>query len=154
MQILSQPISHLITVLFSIVFSIVVLAFSTQLRAADVKDAFLISYLEASEALASDKALTPSQLSKINESAKAMGLEDEVISAAKQLAAQPDIKAQRKAFKKLSIQAISYAEKSGVKGIFKANCPMANADWLQLKEPVRNPYYGSKMLACGSSEAL
>ncbi len=40
------------------------------------------------------------------------------------------------------------------KGLVVAHCPMAfdgkGADWLQLGKEIRNPYYGSSMLACGS----
>ncbi len=37
--------------------------------------------------------------------------------------------------------------------VYRAHCPMAfdgkGADWLQPDTPIRNPYYGSAMLACG-----
>lgn len=44
---------------------------------------------------------------------------------------------------------------------FKANneetyyhyCPMKKASWLSLSKEVKNPYYGSKMLNCGSVKA-
>ena len=38
-------------------------------------------------------------------------------------------------------------------GLVVAHCPMAfgrGADWLQLGKKIRNPYYGSSMLGCGS----
>lgn len=36
---------------------------------------------------------------------------------------------------------------------YLAHCPMAfdnkGADWLQRGEPIRNPYFGSRMFRCG-----
>lgn len=32
-------------------------------------------------------------------------------------------------------------------------CPMKKASWLSLSKEVKNPYYGSKMLTCGSVKA-
>ncbi len=38
--------------------------------------------------------------------------------------------------------------------IFVQHCPMADnnngADWLSLDKQIRNPYFGDKMLTCGS----
>jgi hypothetical protein len=31
-----------------------------------------------------------------------------------------------------------------------AVCPMVNKPWIQKDGPIRNPYYGSEMLSCGS----
>ncbi|MEC7985878.1 MAG: hypothetical protein VX278_11990 [Myxococcota bacterium] len=55
----------------------------------------------------------------------------------------------------ISILMISLAKKhksdSGQK-IITAFCPMAPGRWLQKKNVVHNPYYGSKMLTCGVFE--
>jgi Cu(I)/Ag(I) efflux system membrane fusion protein/cobalt-zinc-cadmium efflux system membrane fusion protein len=36
--------------------------------------------------------------------------------------------------------------------LFVVHCPMAQADWLQDREPVANPYFGREMKGCGSVE--
>ena len=39
---------------------------------------------------------------------------------------------------------------NGAEKIYIYYCPMADASWLQKEEGTRNPYYGAKMLKCGS----
>ena len=70
---------------------------------------------------------------------------------ASELAAGKDIKTQRKSF-----EGISYAMIKTVKNIkfnnttvFVQHCPMAKASWLNEKENIENPYYGSVMFDCG-----
>ncbi len=66
-----------------------------------------------------------------------------------------DIGHQRAHFVKLSNNMYAMVSK------FKANdaetyyhyCPMKKASWLSLSKEVKNPYYGSKMLQCGSVKA-
>lgn len=121
--------------------------------ASEVKDPFVASYLKLSEALASDKQLSEFDLMEFQVKAKDAGIKDEALKAVQKLSSSKSIKDQRKAFKEVSQAAIAYAEKKNLP-VFKANCPMADADWLQAKKEVRNPYYGSSMLACGTSEKL
>ena len=70
---------------------------------------------------------------------------------ANELAAGKDIKAQRKSF-----EGISYAMIKTVRNIkfnnatvYVQHCPMAKASWLNEKENIENPYYGSMMFDCG-----
>ena len=70
---------------------------------------------------------------------------------AAELAAGKDIKAKRKSF-----EGISYAMIKTVKSIkfnsaavYVQHCPMAKASWLNEKENIENPYYGSMMFDCG-----
>jgi len=70
---------------------------------------------------------------------------------AAELAAGKDIKAQRKSF-----EGISYAMIKTVKSVkfnnatvYVQHCPMAKASWLNEKENIENPYYGSMMFDCG-----
>lgn len=70
---------------------------------------------------------------------------------ATELAAGKDIKAQRKSF-----EGISYAMIKTVRNIkfnnatvYVQHCPMAKASWLNEKENIENPYYGSMMFDCG-----
>ncbi len=72
-------------------------------------------------------------------------------SKSAQLAGSKDIKTQRKAF-----EGISYAMIKTLKGlkfntqtVYIQHCPMAKASWLNEKENIENPYYGSMMFDCG-----
>ncbi len=60
---------------------------------------------------------------------------------------------QRKSFASLSehIYAVMKVIKYG-KTVFWQHCPMYNkgANWLSLDKEIKNPYYGSSMLTCGS----
>lgn len=80
---------------------------------------------------------------------------EEVLNSARTIAESNDINQQRKAFLDLSSGVegmISGALASGE--IYKLHCPMAfdgkGGSWLSSSEEVRNPYYGEKMLKCGS----
>lgn len=69
------------------------------------------------------------------------------IANAKELAAQ------RKAFAELTEpmeQLVKVAPRDTP--VHVAHCPMyaGGADWLSLEKPIKNPFYGNKMLACGS----
>jgi hypothetical protein len=62
-----------------------------------------------------------------------------------------DLESMRAAFKPLS-EAV--AKERIPAGYVVASCPMyrSGAAWVQKDGPVRNPYYGSSMLECGSIE--
>lgn len=36
--------------------------------------------------------------------------------------------------------------------VYYQHCPMKNANWLSKNKEIKNPYYGSKMLSCGSTK--
>ena len=55
----------------------------------------------------------------------------------------------RTSFKALSEVYISQVPSTELKGLIKANCPMASARWIQKEGALRNPYYGKSMLECG-----
>ncbi|MCB9289373.1 MAG: efflux RND transporter periplasmic adaptor subunit [Lewinellaceae bacterium] len=67
-----------------------------------------------------------------------------------------DIEEQRKQFSFLSNALVETLTAFGTEGstLYLQHCPMAfdneGADWLSTDEVVRNPYYGEKMLKCGS----
>ena len=66
--------------------------------------------------------------------------------------------AQRKTFTDLSNYLIIRLEKVDFSSgnVYMQHCPMANngdgGDWLSLEKSIRNPYYGSEMMECGSVE--
>lgn len=71
------------------------------------------------------------------------------------LKAASGIKKQRAAFASLteSIYPLIKASKTSYK-VYYNHCPMYNggANWLSNEQGIRNPYYGSKMLTCGSTK--
>ncbi|MBL7775168.1 MAG: efflux RND transporter periplasmic adaptor subunit [Saprospiraceae bacterium] len=77
-------------------------------------------------------------------------------TALRRLLQAPDVEAARAAFKPLSAQmvALATAFKPFDSPVFVQHCPMADdnsgADWLSLDREIRNPYFGDKMLKCGS----
>lgn len=69
-----------------------------------------------------------------------------------------DVEAQRKAFKNLSESLYKSIKAFGLAGTtaYYDFCPMAfnneGANWLSANEAIRNPYFGDKMMTCGSVE--
>jgi hypothetical protein len=63
-----------------------------------------------------------------------------------------DIKKQREHFANLSNNMATLAKsvKLGTQPIYQAYCPMKKANWLSSEKEIKNPYYGSTMLTCGS----
>lgn len=62
------------------------------------------------------------------------------------------INTQRETFLNLSDNMIALTKqfKLSEKPIFVQYCPMADGSWLSDEKQIVNPYYGSKMLSCGS----
>ncbi|MBO9676522.1 MAG: DUF3347 domain-containing protein [Sphingobacteriaceae bacterium] len=127
----------------------------------------LNAYYDVKNALATDKKdLATEKVKVLSAKAEAIPHKDlpakqhmlwmeqaKIIKAkAAELAAGKDIKAQRKSF-----EGISYAMIKTVKNIkfnnatvYVQHCPMAKASWVNEKENIENPYYGSMMFDCGS----
>lgn len=63
-----------------------------------------------------------------------------------------DLEGKRTAFKQLSATAIPFFRRhaGGSRKVAEAYCPMADGAWLQTATTISNPYYGDKMLTCGS----
>ena len=132
-----------------------VLALTANAAAADLPSALVDPYLKVQTALSNDKTDDFAVLSKaIEDASLALGKDAEGIAAgARKLAAAKDIAAARTAFGELSTALFAYAEKtkSGFgAGVRHAYCPMADKSWLQKESEIKNPYYGSAMLTCGS----
>ena len=113
----------------------------------DIKDALV----SGNAALAHSKATelveiltTDSSLPEISRIA--------LIKDAASLANTQDIKKQRAYFSDLSESIFKFAkdQKLSPQPIYKAYCPMAKASWLSKSSAIKNPYYGSAMLTCGS----
>jgi hypothetical protein len=73
----------------------------------------------------------------------------------KEIQASSDIEEQRKTFSTLSDALYKSVKAFGLGGVkaYYEFCPMAldgGAYWLSSEEKIRNPYFGDKMLTCGS----
>ena len=68
-----------------------------------------------------------------------------------ELANGKDIKTQRKSFEGISSGMIKVVRniKFNTTTVYVQHCPMAKASWLNEKENIENPYYGSMMFDCG-----
>ncbi|MCB0517343.1 MAG: efflux RND transporter periplasmic adaptor subunit [Lewinellaceae bacterium] len=78
------------------------------------------------------------------------------VEALNKIAVAKDVEEARKYFKPLSSQMVALAKAFGPFGetVYVQHCPMADgntgADWLSLDKEIHNPYFGDKMLKCGS----
>lgn len=118
------------------------------LSAADAGgDKILDAYTAVSTALAADD-LTAAQKASKELAATAKADHPDLAKKAEEVAAADSLETAREKFKPLSEDATKLAE--GKEGYYVMTCPMAGADWVQKDKQVANPYYGSKMLRCGS----
>ena len=113
-------------------------------------------YFPIRTALAGDKT----EGVKEHADALAKSKDEAVAKAATALAEAKDIAAARKAFGDVSKSLIATLEAAQKKGtavgtVHIFECPMAKpyGKWLQADEKIGNPYYGSKMLKCGTKVA-
>lgn len=74
----------------------------------------------------------------------------EIRSAAQKIQGQ-DIETARAVFFDLSRPLLVYLNQfhSNREAVYRFYCPMAQKGWLQAEKEIKNPYYGSSMLACG-----
>ena len=78
-------------------------------------------------------------------------------TAAREISTSNDVNQQREAFSGLTKAMETELEGAIASGeIYKQYCPMANDNkggyWLASEKKIRNPFYGSKMMSCGSVE--
>jgi hypothetical protein len=81
-----------------------------------------------------------------------MPLQAKLSADADAIAKSTDISTQREKFKTLSnnIYALAKAVKLSTGPVYQLYCPMQKSYWLSGEASVKNPYYGKKMLTCGS----
>ena len=112
-------------------------------------------YLKIDAALASDSFEgVKAHAGEVATAATALGVNAfRIDTAAIQLAASADLADARVKFGVLSEAIDAYMSAQHLTppaGIRVAFCPMMMKPWLQENGPLRNPYYGSSMLTCGS----
>ncbi|MFN0082804.1 MAG: DUF3347 domain-containing protein [Ferruginibacter sp.] len=96
------------------------------------------------------KAINGTDKQTVNDDAKASLLKD-----AGAIAQSKDIKLQREKFATLSNNMFELAKtvKLSADPVYQQYCPMKKASWLSNDKAIKNPYYGSAMLTCGSVKA-
>jgi Cu(I)/Ag(I) efflux system membrane fusion protein len=88
-----------------------------------------------------------------------MTFSKEISTSTEAISTTTDIEIQRNHFKNLSVYLIKAVKLFGInQKVFEQFCPMANdnngAFWLSLTETINNPYFGKKMLKCGSTKSI
>jgi Cu(I)/Ag(I) efflux system membrane fusion protein len=124
-------------------------------RAGELSPAIVEPYLLADGALAEDRVEgLAANAAAIGAAARALGPGAASIdTAAARLASAADLGSARASFGELSDAIDSYMSREHLAppaGVRKAFCPMVMRSWLQKSGELRNPYYGSQMLTCGS----
>ncbi len=93
------------------------------------------------------KAINGTDKQTLNDDARASLLKD-----ANTIFQSKDIKLQREKFATLSSNMFELAKtvKLSAEPVYQQYCPMKKASWLSNDKAIKNPYYGSAMLTCGS----
>lgn len=124
-----------------------------------VKDALVktdpaISSIKAAELLKAIKAVEMTKLSTEEHSVWMKVMKDLTANAEK-ISTAKDVSKQRETFALLSKNMYELTKVSKQETpVYYQHCPMYNngkgANWLSKEDVIKNPYYGSKMLTCGS----
>jgi len=123
--------------------------------AGEMSRAVIEPYLKIGTALASDRMDgVTANAGEIATAASSLGaLAFKIDTAAVQLTSAADLGDARAKFGVLSEAIDAYMTNqhlTGPDGVRVAFCPMVQKPWLQRDGDLRNPYYGSQMLTCGS----
>ena len=132
-----------------------VLAGVTAVQASDALKAIVGSYLEIQAKLATDKVdgIKPAAEAIAAQAARLGTDGDALVKSATAVAAATDLKTARTAFGDLSDAVIAAGKADGWKDVPEvkvAYCPMVKKSWVQKEAEIRNPYYGTAMLTCGT----
>ncbi|HQS04066.1 MAG: hypothetical protein B7Y15_12705 [Bacteroidetes bacterium 24-39-8] len=118
----------------------------------DIKDALVSGNANTASAKAEDfvKAINSIDIKAFNEASREALLKD-----ATHISESKDIKHQREHFAPFSDNMITLAKtvKLSAEPVYQQYCPMKKASWLSSQQAIKNPYYGSAMLTCGSVKA-
>ncbi|KNB61173.1 MULTISPECIES: DUF3347 domain-containing protein [Chryseobacterium] len=125
-----------------------------------LKDAFIksdagLTSSNAKELLDAVASVDMSKL-KSDEHSTWMNVMKDIEAGAKSITQIKDINKQREAFAKLSEKVYSLAKVTKLSSpVYYQHCPMFNkgegANWLSMDSTIKNPYYGSQMISCGST---
>lgn len=110
--------------------------------------------------VASDSEGTKTGANELNKALKDAKASAASIEAATKLANTSDLDEQRKLFSALSNEMATLVKdgKLSMGMLYLEYCPMANnnsgAYWLSNEKEIKNPYFGDKMLKCGSVKEM
>ena len=141
-----------------LMIALMALSFSSAVFAQNVGSPALVAYYGMKDALVAGNS------AKAAESAetlvKSLNVENKLTEAEKGsltksaglIARSNDLKVQRETFAPLSTQVIDLVKKKSIAAdeAYVQYCPMKKASWLSSETAIKNPYYGSAMLTCGS----
>jgi hypothetical protein len=114
------------------------------------------SYINLKAAIRnSDQELVKKEAEQLLNSLAKLEGTDRLQKAATKLAASPDPESQKAAFSDFSSEFADFLKgKVAENQLYFARCPMANNNaggfWLSHEEAIQNPFFGGKMLKCGS----
>lgn len=149
-------------VIFTIAFSLISSAFLlAQEGKASFKDSKMDmaykQYIQLKDALVASKADEAKKFgSQLQQSLTALNNGKKSAVEAGKIAGTEKLADQRKAFSSLSneMKTLVKADKPATGTLYIEYCPMANnnegAFWLSNEKEIKNPYFGDKMLKCGS----
>lgn len=124
-----------------------------------VKDALVASDAEAASSKAGElgKVLEMIDQAKMTVDQKAFWakLSAPLKKDARHISTKKDLEHQREHFMTLSgnMYSLVVGFKANETDAFLQYCPMKKASWLSAVKEIENPYYGSRMLTCGSVKA-
>lgn len=136
--------------LFSIFFGLTLIAHAQN------TSPILANYLKLKDALVASDVTKSTQavaeLSKSIEASPEFEQKNELKKQVAVMAKTTDLEKQRAAFGGVSttIWETAKSQKWNNQELFYQYCPMKKTYWLSTESAIKNPYYGSKMLACGS----
>jgi len=120
----------------------------------------LNAYYKLKDALVSSNATTAAAgadellkaINSTNEATLHKDTRDLLLKDAGAISQSKDIKLQREKFATLSNTMFELAKtvKLSAEPVYQQYCPMKKASWLSNDKAIKNPYYGSAMLTCGS----
>jgi hypothetical protein len=91
------------------------------------------------------------KLLNTNEQAAFTNIRSKLHSNAANIAGTKDLAKQRSYFQSFSDAVITLIKAARLsRPVYIDYCPMKKASWASLEKTIRNPYYGSSMLTCGS----
>lgn len=144
-------------------FVLMTMLLSTAIAFGQSVESWLSPYYSLKEALIADDSKAAAHHAGIfqhtlDEFSEAAGLQPhwaQMKSSSEQIGAASELSGQREHLSDLSTALFAVLKAMKVKGVYYQYCPMKKAYWLSNSKEIRNPYYGKKMLGCGSiSEKL
>jgi archaellum component FlaF (FlaF/FlaG flagellin family) len=148
-----------------VILAIIAASFSQNTFAQDnAKPQLINAYYTLKEALVSSNATSASTsadelVNAINNADKQTINDDAreaLLKDAKAVSQSKDLKQQRIKFATLSSNMFELAKKVKLSPdpVYQQYCPMAKASWLSANKAIKNPYYGSAMLTCGTVQTV